>query len=76
MEAEEEDGIVDSIKGSGEVQENLVASAAGVCAKEKVIANLEQGRLSALFGMETVLENFKEAVGVKLGLKLIGNGAF
>lgn len=50
-------------RGGGAVD----ADAAGVCAKEEVIANIEEGRFSAAFGTGTGLENFNEAeVGLKL----------
>ena len=76
MKTGKEDGVVDGVKSSGEVQENQDANVAGVSAEEEVIANLEEGCFCTMFGTETGLEDFKEAVGVEVGLKLRGDGTF
>ena len=60
----------DSIKGRSEVQEDEGGEGTGISCTEEVIGDLNQSCFSAMFGVKTRLELFKEVIVIKVGLEL------
>lgn len=70
LEAGEEDGVVYSVKGSGEVEEDEDGEGAGVGREKYVIGNLEEGGFRAVSSAEAGLEGFVKVICVKVGFNL------
>lgn len=59
------------------VQEDEYIEIAGVGGEQKVTGNVEEGRFSAVVGVESGLKTFKEVVIIiEMGFELACNGAF
>ena len=71
-----EDVVVDSVKGSCEIQEDEEGWGVGVCCHQEIIGHPEQSRFSAVARAVSRLKFLKQIVLFKVVLKLNCNCLF